>query len=220
VIRGNVLWKTPSLWKGGVAGTQQGFWHGNVDRPIPVTNCIYEQNIMMTDNQGYKAMDTVDFSGTVVRNNLAYSLFGGSNFAINYVQMGGARDYNAVVGPNSGGVGPNGLHLDTVDGAKPNYTASDAHFVNGGPRPAADSYVDRLIPKTSSRMHWSHPDRTGPWERLREIVDQVYRESLANPVIPADAGWPVAPVWQKRFNDNGGVGTRYTGKFDAEGRNA
>ena len=80
-------------------------------------------------------------------------------------------------------------------------------------------FVNKLIPKATSVMHWSHANKIGPWQRLREIADHAYRATLPNKVIPGDVGWPVAPAWTKRWNDNGGVVTSYTSKFDPDGKN-
>ena len=206
---GNLQWTTPSLWTGGVQGPNQGFYTGSTTAAMDVKNTVFEQNILMNNNRSIHigGVRPADHTGLIIRNNLSYTVKGTNDDAYCFIDGGvGYKEKNVTVASIIRDNADNGgLYLNTINQNNLDYTASDAHFVTGGPRNLANSYVDKLKVKTTSVMHHAHANKIGPWERIREIVDHTYRWSLANPVIPADVGWPVAPVWQKRWNDNGGV---------------
>ena len=117
------------------------------------------------------------------------------NSATNYISFGGDKDHNVIVSTNGTGAGTDGLHIDTITAGTPNYASSDAHFVNGGPRDAANSYVNKLLPKTTSRLHWANAE---PGWRLSSHSGN-RRSRLSSE--PADAGYS----WRRRLAGGAGL---------------
>ena len=211
LFRGNIHWKTTSLWTGGVTGANQGFYIGSTTAAMDTKNTVFEQNIMMQDKAASRSAGCrADIDWTFHRNNLMYSIYGWPR-RLCFIRPCGYKEKNVIVSTRSGGADNGGLHINTISG-NPELYASDTHFVNGGPRNAA-ILRRQADPEGHQRDALGHANKIGPWERLREIADHAYRATLPNPVIPGDVGWPVAPAWQKRWNDNGGVVTSYTSKL-------
>ena len=212
LIWGNVAWR--GGWYGGSNGAYQGFFlaPGN-NKPEPeIYDTQFSNNIIVNNNKAINR--SCIGSGNRVTNNgsfKTYDLPGGSS---SYMGNGPwSQDHNVATVQNDSDLGAGttngGITLRYLNKTNPDTGPHLEHFDETS---GAAKMFGSLQPKASSPLHWDYAGtKVGPWERLKEV--------FVEGVHPGNVGWPVAPVWEDRYNGDGKVPTTYTGVFDVDGNN-
>jgi hypothetical protein len=113
----------------------------------------------------------------------------------------------------AGSHGSNATIIDIgSDPVNPNYAGYSAHIA-GVPGSMATSMFGALLPKSGSPLHWDYAgaDKCNAGDRLKQILVQGDH--------PGNVGWPVAPIWTERYNNDDAVFSTYTGTYTSDGAN-
>jgi hypothetical protein len=227
LVRGNVMARAKPWWYGAARSAHQGVFFREVGGVIPVSNTVFEQNILCTNNGVIKFVD-VQQSNVVARNNTALWVGGASDVTPASIEAA-TRERNLTCShwTNDQGAGKDGIVIDVKDMTTPDYAAMSTYFANGVPLQSASGVpkdppgmLEDLEPKPAGATHWLHAGtQVGAATRSREIFDRAYRDALPTKVLPGDVGWPVAAIWNEVWNANDKVATSFTGTYDADGNN-